>query len=390
MKFFFNRPKVFFAVVIACVVAAAAISACRFSPAPSADSDLFVPGVGAAGVLLGVDDSNAVRTKIGPPEAEKHLRGNGIIWVYPSRGMALQFGELSSTYHSPLDADSTVLQIFLFTKRIIDSTEIEQCTLHTREGVTLLSPPTDFIRLLGEPSWLDMPAGQRMEPEATVRMYYPGMLAPFSEGKINSVTLRFFPPTDSAVLKRVVNQPIIAGKSAAGVSLGMTPEQVRSILGPTTLKMKKVEAEYWFYPQYAVKIQFGIPPTEGMHSQALYDSTYADKVTGIITLARTVFDGEAIPVNYTGVTAGGLHSGQKINAMRELLGDPVHYASEAVANAKGITMFTPPGTLVGGTGMCGLYPFYLYDGIAFFENRVDSTIDHIIVTYTQLPFESGQ
>ena len=98
---------------------------------------MFVPGEQAAGIHVGVDDSNSVKAKLGEPEYRSQLSTGGMMFMYPQLGMGVQIHEgLTAIYHSPLETDSLVAAIVMFPATTIDAApaEVQTVRLYCSRG----------------------------------------------------------------------------------------------------------------------------------------------------------------------------------------------------------------------------------------------------------------
>lgn len=350
---------------------------------------MFTPGEQAAGIHLGVDDSSTVKAKLGEPEYRSQLATGGTMFMYPQLGMGVQIREgLTAMYHSTFETDSLVSEIVLFPATTIDKREFKMCTLRSPEGATIQSTAVDFLKKYGESAFKAVKGSTTINDQYTGEMVHRGMKSTFRDGKLTTLTIVSYPHTDSAVLRSVINAPIVPGVSLGGVSMGMTLQQVQSLLGPTSLKYTKLNAEFWYYPQYALKVQFGIPPTEGSASQPFFDTAHKGQVTAIIGIRKTFFEGEVCSDAFEGRTAQAFSFvGLPSVSIAEKLGKPLQFVS-----ALDIMMNQGPNMSFQGIvhtagSKFGRYPFYVYDGIAYFIDPRAEVVNHVMVTDIKLPME---
>lgn len=353
----------------AIIVLAACATMIACSKREANEKELFTPGVQAGGIKIFVDDSASVVAKLGPPEYISTLPTSGSMFMYPKLGMGIQFGGLGTVYHSPLEHDSTVSQVVLVSARVIDDRKFEMSKLRSPEGATLQSTAPDIVRLYGEPPFVQAPVGKRVDDQFTGVVIYPGAMYSFRDGKVGMISLRYAPPADTPTLKRVIALPIVPGKSLGGLEIGMTREQVIAVLGQTRYKYSKLSAEFWLYPQYSIKVQFGVPPVEGARSEQFFDTARSGRVTGLTAISQKLFEGQLCPQSYTGTTPQGLAIGMPSHLIREKLGEPIKMVP------------SEGGQIQGG------FIYLVYDGVVYFVDPYAATIHHILVADPAVPLE---
>jgi hypothetical protein len=353
---------------VALPLAIAAIALCSSCKKQASGDDLLVPGHSAMGIEVRKDDSASIVRKLGMYDKIATMQFGGRMFMYGKLGIGFQFGGRNSIYYSPLNHDSTVTQIVLFNEQTLDDKKILGCRLLTKEGLGMKSSPLDFIKAWGEAPFLQKPIDKRIDENFTGALFYPGLLVGFRNGAPNTMYVRYMQSPNPEILKKVVSQPIVANQEAGGIKLGMSLEEVRAILGTTYFKYKKMDADFWFYPEYAIKIQFGIPPIEGAPTSAFADSTLTGKVTAITVIGKKVYEGELCPAGYVGTTAQGVTPGMPVAEMRAKLGEPKQFV--------GIT------TTMGGM------PYYLYPGLVAFVDGATETVNHISVTKEGYPLDA--
>jgi len=337
---------------------------CHLKPS---GNKLFIPGKSAGELQIGVDDTNAVKRKIGEPEFRAPFRENGALWMYPSMGLSLQFKGKKSLYTPVLTPDTTIVKILLLQQQEINDKKYSACTLQSPEGITVNSSVADVIRKYGQPLVIQAPIGMNLENDNyTGSLYYPGMAAIYSQGKMKWIELAYSPSMDSNIARKVDDQPIVAGKTLGGISLGMSHDDVLNLLGDTKFKYQKLNAEYWLYPQYALKVQFGVQPIEGQRTQRFTDTSYLGKVTGITGTAKSFFEGELCCTEYTGKTADGIGVGTSWSTVQEKFGPSIDT----------IKVSTEVGILRA-----------VYNGIVIYVDPQTQGVHHILVTDPNIPID---
>ena len=356
----FSRITISFAVVCSIILI---ISGCKKGPR---DSELIVPGVRAGNIMIGVDDSATVTSKLGTPDNIVQLRPAGAVWLYSKKGIGVQFKGDMTLYSDIAHPDSTVTKILLLRTQMINDQHVESSTMQTAQGLSVESSPHDFIHTLGEPIWIQMPVGMVVDdPNFAGSLFYPGMTVNYNIGKVHSITLDYSPVADSTGVAKFDSQPIEAGQSLGGIKLGMTTDQIQQLLGPTKFQYSKLTAQFWLYPQYALKIQFGIPPVEGMRSSQFIDTQYIGKVTGVTGLPKNFFEKKLCFVQYQGKTPQGLGVGSAFSDVQEKLGSP-----DSVK-----------------TNPADMLRMAEYPGIVFFIDMRTQSVDHILVKNPDLPVD---
>ncbi|HET7152787.1 MAG TPA: outer membrane protein assembly factor BamE, partial [Candidatus Kapabacteria bacterium] len=230
------------------------------------------------------------------------------------------------------------------------------------------SKVSTFLTKYGEPVLKQAPIGTVMDENFTGVLYYPGFETSFENGRMRWISVVYIPAGDTAIARRVENSPIIPDSTLGGITLGMTEDQVRQLLGETHYKYQKLNADFWYYPQYAIKVQFGIPPVEGQLVNKFVDSTYIGKVTGITAAPRGFFEGILSAEEYKGTTPNGIGIDTAAFVVHQKNGDPIEplQANPRIGAVRAE-----------------------YKGIVFYMDPQTQAVNHIFVTNTdlKLPFE---
>ncbi len=366
MRTFFSRPRrAAVGALSAFVATLALVSSCSKS---GGGNDIIVPGHSVLGVEVRKDDSMSIVRKLGPCDNMATMQFGGRLMMYYKLGIGFQFGGRNSIYYSPLLRDSTVTQIVLFNEQTLDDQKVLQCRLRTKEGLGMTSSVGDFMRAWGDPPFVQKPIDRRLDENFSGAVYYPGLLVGFRNGAPNTMYVRYMQEDNPEILKKVIGQPIVANEQAGGIKLGMTREEVKQMLGDTYFKYKKMDADFWFYPEYSIKVQFGIPPIEGAPTSAFADTALTGHVTGITVVGKKIYEGELCPRGYEGTTSTGVKPGMPIADMRDKLGEPLQF--------------------VGVTSTMGGMPYYIYPGLVVFVDAATETVNHILVTKEGYPIDA--
>ena len=360
MALFIKRSKLF--LFIAAAVAGMLVGGgCSKKPPVT---ELIEPGIGAGGIVIGTDDSVAVVKKIGLPDYKSPSPFGNVLWMYPQKGLGLQFGTGRNIYKAINDVDSTVSQIFMFNAQTIDNKKFTMCNFRTADGLSLDMKAPDVFKRYGKPLLKQAPIGAQMDENFSGVLYYPGFEVSFEMGRMRWISVIYLPPGDTTIAHRVESEPIVPGSSLGGISLGMTEDQVHQLLGDTRYKYQKLDADFWYYPQYAIKVQFGVPPIEGQLVNKFLDTAYTGKVTGITAVPLGYFEGVLSAEQYKGMTPDSIGITTPAYLVRQN-GDPLE---------------PPNPNLQTGTIRAK------YKGIVFYFDTRTQDVNHIFVTNTDLNF----
>lgn len=339
------------------IAAAALVAACRYQPS---QDKVIVPGVRAGNIIFHQTDSVGVIRVIGAPEYITDLGPRTSLWMYPSKGMGVQFGVPQTLFTKTFIRDTTVGAVYLYAQTTIDDHPFVECALVTDRGLTLRATEAEVRATYGPPVYDNAPRGLPVGTPLTGVLAYPGITFSFRQGKMEYMMVRFSPPTDSARYRMIAGRPIVAGQGAAGITLLEPIDSVRAALGEPAFSFQKLDAEYWFYPDLGLRLQFGIPPVEGQRTQTFsLDSSKLGRVSGIFPMSAGAFGGELCNVSYLGADDKGITLGTAASDVRARRGEP--------------KQILPTDPLVYGMSL------WRYDGITYFINVKTQAVDHIAV-----------